>query len=129
MPFDVIAFSEATPGTGTVGVAADSGDTLYRCSGDDIDIKPRINYLLGVLYAVESTPGYCRVKQPSHDYYIELLEAALMTPLAVTCSATNADAVRTLQFPDKFNDLRGRPFASPNLPSSHSSAVSSGIGP
>lgn len=93
-----------------MSVAADSGDTLYRCSGDDIDIKARINYLLGVLYAVESTPGYCRVKQPSHDYYMEFIEAALMTPLAVTCSATSADAVRTLQFPDKFNDLRGRPF-------------------
>lgn len=67
MPFDLIGFSEAAPGNAAGGnlIAAGLIDSLYRASGDDIFIKKGLNWLLGVMYAAESTPGRVEVKQAS----------------------------------------------------------------
>jgi len=76
MPFDVIGFSEAAPGTGTPAIAVGLNDQIYRVSGDDIFIKDRASYLLGVLYAAESTPGYAELRQPSLKVPYNFLKSA-----------------------------------------------------
>ncbi|RLG68659.1 MAG: hypothetical protein DRO11_08755 [Methanobacteriota archaeon] len=64
MPFDILAWSEAAPGTGTVGIAAPTTEG-YKVSGDGIKIQSKANLLLGLWYAAESTPGYALLEQPS----------------------------------------------------------------
>lgn len=65
MPFDLVGFSEAAPGTGTVAIAGAGGDNLYRVSGDDIIVRPEAQKLLGVFTAAESTGERLYVRQPS----------------------------------------------------------------
>lgn len=77
MPFDVIAFGEATPGTGTPGIAAVSGDTLYRTSGDDIYIQQKAPFVLGAMAFAASTGGKTRLKQPSLPLYYEFIKCCL----------------------------------------------------
>lgn len=64
MPYDLIAFSEATPGTGTVAIAAALNESLYRTSGDDILLNPEAPYLLGVFYTALTTPSRAILRQP-----------------------------------------------------------------
>lgn len=64
MGFDLIGWSEAAPGTGTVGITAPQDD-IYTTVGDGIMIKPRAPYLLLVSYTAESTPGYVRFDSPT----------------------------------------------------------------
>jgi len=64
MPFDLIGFSEATPGTGTVYLAAALGETLYRTTGDDILLNKEAPYLLGVHYSALTTPSRAILRQP-----------------------------------------------------------------
>lgn len=64
MPFDLIGFSEATPGTGTVYVAGAINETLYRVSADDILLSKKAPYLLGVLYSALTTPSRAILRQP-----------------------------------------------------------------
>lgn len=86
MPFDVIGFSEATPGTGTVFVAGAALDSLFSVSGDDINLKaaPKRQYLLGVLYAAESTGARALVRQPSLQLDHEFHKCALTPDLDPT---------------------------------------------
>lgn len=67
MPFDMIGFSEATPGNVAAGnyVAAALGDTLYFHVLDDIALKADALRLLGVFYAAESLPAGWRLRQAS----------------------------------------------------------------
>lgn len=70
MPFDMIAFSEATPGTGLVNVAPASGEDLYRVSVADNWIrmkKQASRQILGVFCATCSTGEDWRLRQPSHN--------------------------------------------------------------
>ena len=64
LPFDLIAFSEATPGTGTVGIAAALNETLYRAVNDDILLNKEAHYLLGVIYCALTTPSRAILRQP-----------------------------------------------------------------
>ena len=72
MPFDLIAFGEATPGTGTNPLAGALNDTLYRTDGDDIQLKvsPANWYLIGSFYAACSTGARALIRQPGlgNDY-------------------------------------------------------------
>jgi len=79
VPFDVIAWVEATPGTGLVGLTAALGDTLYHARNDDIFIKKRAPWLLGGFYSAVSTPDNYLFRQPSlqidHQIMRGMLEA------------------------------------------------------
>lgn len=84
MPFDVIGWAEATPGTGLVNLAAAVGDDLFRSSGDDIILKgtkASPQYLLGAFAAAVSTGDNYRFRQPSlntdHQLQKIMLEADL----------------------------------------------------
>lgn len=77
MPFDVIAFGEATPGTGTPNIAAVAGDQLYKTAGDDITIRAQATHLLGALGFAASTGGRFRLKQPSQSLYYEFIKCCL----------------------------------------------------
>lgn len=82
MPFDLIGFSEGTPGTGTVGITPGAEDTLFRTSGDDLILKSnqKLYSLLGIIYAAESTGGRALVRQPGLGYAgldYEFLKCAL----------------------------------------------------
>lgn len=76
MPFDVIAFTEATPGAN--GTLAPAGaDTLYSVSGDDINIKRDAALLLGALVTSISTGGGAKIRQPSLQIDHQFTKAAL----------------------------------------------------
>lgn len=64
MPFNVVGFSEATPGTGTVAVAPAGNETLYRTVNDDLYVTAAAPYVLGVFYAAESTGARALLRQP-----------------------------------------------------------------
>lgn len=65
MPFDVIGWAEAAPGTGTVGITGAGQDRSYEVNGDNIRIMERAKNLLGLYFGAESTPGYAQLSQPS----------------------------------------------------------------
>lgn len=81
MPFDLIGFGEATPGTGLVNLAAAINDTLYRYTLDDIILRKEANFLLGSLCAAVSTGENYRFRQPSlmtdHQFIKIMLESDL----------------------------------------------------
>jgi len=64
MGFDLVAFSEATPGTGTVPVAVALNETLYGKSGDELQISKKAPYLLGVYFGALTTPNNLILRQP-----------------------------------------------------------------
>lgn len=72
MPFDVVAWSEAAPGTGTVGLTAGTGDTRYEFSGDYIRVKKEAPFLAGLFYAAETTPDNARIRQTSRIGAVDL---------------------------------------------------------
>ncbi|MFX1476236.1 MAG: hypothetical protein ACFFCO_12275 [Promethearchaeota archaeon] len=81
MPFDIVAWAEAAPGTGTVYLAAGLGDSFYRTTGDDIFIRPEAPYCLGVLSMTTSTGGTARLRQPSLAIDYEFIKSGLTTDL------------------------------------------------
>jgi len=87
MPFDVIAFGEATPGTDTAGnlLAAALGDTLYFHTGDNIALKADALNLLGVHYGAVSTPGYWRLRQASLHIDYRGIKQHLITAADAIC--------------------------------------------
>lgn len=71
MPFDVIGFSEATPGAGTVNIAGALEDTLYRVTGDDIIVRGDAPYVLGLIYEALTVPASVILRQPQMiDYHL-----------------------------------------------------------
>lgn len=70
--FDIIGFSEATPGTGTVGIAGALNESLYSVSGDEITISKKANYLLGIFYNALTTPSYAILRQPKQIDFISV---------------------------------------------------------
>lgn len=96
MPFDIIGFAEAAPGTGTPNIAAALNELYYSFSGDNIKVKKQAPFLLGAFASAESTGGRIRIKQPSKPLYIELIKS---------CLPTDNDPVQG------WNDLLNRPIA------------------
>lgn len=84
MPIDIIGFSEAAPGTGTVEIAGAGGDTFYRVEGDDIIIKDKKSYVLGVFAAAESTGARVLLRQPDLKLDYEFLKCMLLADLDPT---------------------------------------------
>jgi len=79
MPFDLVAFGEATPGAAdpaTIAVALK--DTLYTVSGDDLTVKENAPFLLGVWAAVEAQGARVVLSQPSLPLDHEFLKSALL---------------------------------------------------
>jgi len=109
MPFDLIGYAEAAPGTGTPGITGASGDTLYRVVGDDIVCKVGRNLLLGIFYGAESTPGYARIKQPGLLHYFECIKANDINGITITDSASNGNTHTEWGLP-MIEDLRERPL-------------------
>jgi hypothetical protein len=83
LPFDLIGWTEATPGTGTVKLAGGLGDNLYSVNGDDITLKGAQKYyaLLGVLYHAVSTGARALLRQPSLHLDHEFIKCALSADL------------------------------------------------
>ena len=94
MPFNVIGWCEATPGTGTVNLAAGLGDNLYETNGDYISVTAEAPYLIGLFGIGTSTLGDVLIRQPK---MIDLAfkKTSLVADVAPLCSFTN---------------LLGRPF-------------------
>lgn len=65
MPFDLIGFAEATPGTGLVNVAAALGDNIYRSALDETQTKVEVDRILGAFCAACTTGEDYRTRQPS----------------------------------------------------------------
>lgn len=76
MGFDLVAFSEAAPSTGVVGIARALQDRRYpEPGGDEIRIKKEAPYLAGIWYAAESTPDNVRVRQTSRLQDLQFIQA------------------------------------------------------
>lgn len=63
MPFDLIAFGEATPGTGTPNVAPAANEDLYKIGTDTLTMTKKVNSLLGFYAWAVATGGYTSVRQ------------------------------------------------------------------
>jgi hypothetical protein len=88
MPFDLIGFSEATPGTGTVNIAKALGDNLYGGTLDDILLNPEAPYLLGAFYSALTTPSRLILRQPKR-IDIDISKAVRDTDLDVNIGWTH----------------------------------------
>jgi len=81
MPFDLVGFVEATPGTGVVPLNGGLGDRLYSIVGDDLIVKTDAATLLGVFAHAISTGGESMVRQPSLHIDHRFLKCALSTDI------------------------------------------------
>jgi len=77
MPFDLVGFAEATPGTALNYVATAAGDTLYHNVADDLLIKKTATLLLGAFYSTVSAGEDYRFRQPSLATDHQLLRGCL----------------------------------------------------
>lgn len=67
MPISIIGATEAAPGTGTVNIAFPLDPLYARLDANDaIRVGPQLQYLLGVIYAAESTAARVLIRQPAH---------------------------------------------------------------
>jgi hypothetical protein len=88
MPFNLVGFCEATPGTGTNALAAGLLDDHYRTNGDDLWVTSEAPYVLGVFGIGTSTLGDVLLRQPKMvDYAIK--KTSLVGDLAPLCSYTD----------------------------------------
>ena len=88
MPFNIVGWGEATPGTGTVNLAGAVGENHYRVVGDDIYVTEEAPYILGVFAISESTGGDILLRQPKMiDYAIK--KTSLNADVAAACSYTH----------------------------------------
>lgn len=80
MPFDIVAFGEATPGTGDpAGLAACLGDSLYYTNLDDLIVQEKAAYLLGLASFAEAQGARTVISQPSLPLNYEFLKCALLS--------------------------------------------------
>ena len=107
MPFDLVGFSEATPGTSSQKVAVGGAEDLYRYSGDDLYVRAQAPYLLGVLYAAVKTPNYCYIKQPSLELNIEFIRHSAWDSFILYGAGANRGWYQNAR---GFTSLFGRPI-------------------
>ena len=88
MPFNMVGFIEATPGTGTVPLNVGLNEQLYRVVTDDLYVTPEAPFVLGVLAAAVSTGARAILRQPKMIDYdiIKMAEASMSSP---TCAWTD----------------------------------------
>jgi len=79
LPFDLVAFGEATPGAADpAAIAVALGDTLYSVSGDDLRIKKQAPWLLGYGAFAEAQGARSVLSQPTPPLNYEFLKCALL---------------------------------------------------
>jgi len=88
LPFNIVSFQEATPGTGTVGVAPGTGEDLYNVSGDNILVTKEAPYLLGVFAGAVTTGGQIILRQPKM-VDIDIIKVAEVGMSSPTCFYTD----------------------------------------
>lgn len=81
MPFDIIGFLEATPGTGLVNLAAALNEQIYAYHLDDITLKKETQFLLGAFCAAVANGQDYRFRQPSLMTDHQLLKIQLESDL------------------------------------------------
>jgi len=87
MPFNLVGFVEATPGTGIVPVAPGGNEQMYRVSGDDIYIPKETPHVLGVMYSAISTGARAILRQPKQidrDFIRSVLQTGIDQSLGYT---------------------------------------------
>lgn len=88
MPFDVVGFTEATPGTGTPNVAVALGENFYTIiEGDWILVK--WPWLLEAIYEAASTPAQLIVDMPELKPWYSFIKACLNGDLDPTQGLSN----------------------------------------
>lgn len=86
-PFNLVGFTEATPGTGTVPLAPGGNEQLYRVISDDLLITKEAPFVLGVIAGAVSTGSRAILRQPKMIDYdiIKVAEIGMSSP---TCHYT-----------------------------------------
>jgi len=88
MPFNLVGFAEATPGTGTNPLNVGLNDQLYRYVTDDLYVTKEAPFVLGVFAAGTSTLGDVLLRQAKMiDYAFK--KASLVSDVAAICSFTD----------------------------------------
>lgn len=88
MPFNLVGFCEATPGTGIVPLNAALNEQLYRTVVDDLYVTKEAPFVLGALGIGTTTLGDYLLRQAKMiDYAIK--KASIITDLEVASSFTN----------------------------------------
>jgi len=104
MPFNMVGFCEATPGTGTIPLLPAANEQLYRVSGDDLYVTREAPFVLGVLGVGTSTLGDVLLRQAKMIDY-SILKNSLVGDLAAICSFSNYFARPLPLRVDKLNAL------------------------
>jgi len=104
MPFNMVGFAEATPGTGTVPVAVALNEQLYQNHLDDLMITKEAPYVLGILAAAESTGARAILRQPKMIDF-DIIKVAEDTMSSPTCAWTPKMARPLPLRVDKLNAL------------------------
>ena len=87
MPFNMVGFVEATPGTGTVPLAVALNEQLYQNHLDDLMVTKEAPFVLGVHAGSVSTGARAILRQPKMIDYdiIKVCEDSMSSP---TCCFT-----------------------------------------
>jgi len=104
MPFNMVGFTEATPGTGIVPLAPGGKEQLYMVSGDDLMITKEAPFILGIIAAAVATGARAILRQPKMIDYdiIKVAELGMSSP---TCAYTPKMARPLPLRVDKLNAL------------------------
>jgi len=87
LPFDLVGFAEATPGTGTPNIAVALGEDFFTIvAGDWILVKEK--YLLLAEYLSTSTPAQLQVDMPELKPWYSFIKAGLLADLDPTEALT-----------------------------------------
>ncbi|MCK5611810.1 hypothetical protein KAR91_58615 [Candidatus Pacearchaeota archaeon] len=98
MPFDLIGFTEDTPGTGLVNIAPVT-DQLMQSAGDWIKLKKESKAIIGVFVANCSTLEHTRLRQPAKNDLFSIDQQIIKGQLITEEDPTHG-----------FTDLRQRPI-------------------
>jgi len=88
LPFNLVGFIEATPGTGTVALNVALNEQLYRVVTDDLYVTKEAAYILGVMAAAETTGARAILRQPKMVDY-DIIKMAEDTMSSPSCSYTH----------------------------------------
>ena len=81
LPFDLVGFTELTPGTGLVPLAGALGDNIYQITGDDLKLKKDARLLIGAFCCACSTGENYRFRQASLEIDHQFQKIALNADL------------------------------------------------
>jgi len=104
MPFNMVGFCEATPGTGTVPLNVALNEQLYRVVTDDLYVTKEAPFILGVTASAVSTGARAILRQAKMIDYdiIKVAESGMSSP---SCSFSPYQARPLPLRVDKLNAL------------------------